>query len=289
MRHADADEIRGFFAKRMFVASQSADPRLERAFELVPREAFLPPPPWKIYVGSRYIETPSADPCYIYQDVLVGLDVTKGINNGEPFLHARWIGAVAPEPGESLTHIGTGSGYYTAILSMLVRPGGRVAGFEIEPELAEMARNNLEAFENVTVNTGDAVALELPPSDVIYVNAGAIAPPVGWLTALRPGGRLIFPWRPLPGIGLALVVKREAAGFAVQPLMPAWFIPCAGISDADTEGAPPDKTSAWSVRSVHLRTESEPDDSAVAVYPRIWFSSALLTSKPAGPAEGRKE
>jgi protein-L-isoaspartate(D-aspartate) O-methyltransferase len=180
------DEIRGFFAKRMACVSGSLDPRFERVFELVPREVFLPRGPWKIQTGKSYIETPSADPVYVYQDVVVALDASKGINNGEPMLHARWMGAIAPKAGETVTHIGTGSGYYSAILSMLVLPGGRLHGFEIEPDLAIAARRNLESFENASINVGDATSLDIPPSDLIYVNAGVIAPPeIGWMRCVR--------------------------------------------------------------------------------------------------------
>ena len=74
----------------MACASRSSDPRLERIFEAVPREAFLPPGPWKIVVGETYLDTPSADPTYIYENNLVGLNADKGINNGEPYLQAAW-------------------------------------------------------------------------------------------------------------------------------------------------------------------------------------------------------
>ena len=273
LRHADTDEIRGFFARQMFIASQSSDPRLERTFELVPREAFLPPGPWKIQIEAGYIDTPSADPVYIYQNVLVALDAGKGINNGEPLLHARWIGAVAPGPGETVTHIGAGTGFYTAILSMLVRPGGRVIGFEVEADLANAAMRNLEVFENATIVAGNAAAFELSPSDVIYVNAGVAAPPERWLTALRPGGRLIFPWRPSPTIGIAVVVQRMASGFALRPLMPAYFIACVGAADVGDNPLIPDHNSAWRCRSVHLRRNQVPDESVIANYQHVWFSS----------------
>ena len=84
MHRATLDEIRGFYAKQMASASASPDPRLERIFELVPREAFLPPGPWKIKAPfeNRYLETPSGDPVYLYQNVCVALDAEKGINNG---------------------------------------------------------------------------------------------------------------------------------------------------------------------------------------------------------------
>ena len=47
--------------------------RLASAFASTPREDFLGPGPWKVFVGGRYIETPSPDPAFLYQDVVVGL------------------------------------------------------------------------------------------------------------------------------------------------------------------------------------------------------------------------
>src|SRR4029450_12258648 len=110
---------------------------------------------------------------------------------GEPFLHAAWIGAVAPGAGETVTQVGAGGGYYTAILSMLVLPGGKVVAYELDAALSQAAQQNLEPFENVTVLHADAVTAKLPRSDVIYVNAGVVAPPRHWLQALKPGGRLV--------------------------------------------------------------------------------------------------
>ena len=99
--------------------------RASRRFSpTVPREAFLGPGPWTVIAGNGKITTPSADPVHIYQNVLVALDADKGINNGEPFLHAMWIGKIAPKPGEAVTHVGAGTGYYTALLARLVSPGG---------------------------------------------------------------------------------------------------------------------------------------------------------------------
>lgn len=276
-QRASLDEIRGFFAKLMAAASRSADPRLERAFEIVPREAFLPPGPWHMMwadVADRYFETPSADPAYLYQNALVAIDASKGINNGEPFLHARWIGAVAPEAGETVTHIGCGTGYYSAILSILVLPGGRVLALDINEELAAAARRNLAPFENVSVAAGDATAERLQSSDIIYVNAGLACPPVHWLMALRPGGRLIFPWRPSDEVALATVVTRKRAGLSVRPLMGAWFIPCSGTvrpQDCVRRPTPPE---AEATRSVHLIAERAPDSTATAICRDVWFSSA---------------
>jgi protein-L-isoaspartate(D-aspartate) O-methyltransferase len=257
----------------MALASGSTDPRFERTFELVRREAFVGPGPWHINVYQRTVETPSADPVFLYQNVVVRLDAAKGINNGEPFLHAAWMGAVEPKAGDAICHIGAGTGYYSAILSVLALPGGTVNAFEIDESLARRARDNLRPFENVSVTQGDATRLTLPPSDLIYVNAGVATPPAGWLTALRPGGRMIFPWRPSQATGLAIVVSRRHAGFSVKPLMASYFIPCVGAADAVECRKLPDQREAWSARSVWLNSDREPDETAVAICEELWFSS----------------
>jgi protein-L-isoaspartate(D-aspartate) O-methyltransferase len=271
---ANLAEVKRFYGKLMAAAANSADPRLEDVFAQVPREAFMPPGPWRIMVNNRYFETPSADPAYLYQNALVALDPDKGVNNGEPFLHAGWIGAVAPKPGETICHIGAGTGYYTAILAMLALPGGRVGAYEIDPDLAQKARDNLASFANVSVMQADATEVPLPASDVIYVNAGVVAPPLSWLKALTPNGRMIFPWRPTNDIGLALVVRRTNAGFAVKPLSSAWFIPCVGASDAEESVKAPSAAEAWAARSIWPLANRASDETAVAIYREAWFSSA---------------
>ena len=132
----------------------------------------------------------------------------------------------------------------------------------------------LEPFENVLVIQGDATQLPLPPSDLIYVNAGVVAPPLGWLKALRPQGRMIFPWRPSQASGLAIIITRQRAGFSVKPVMASYFIPCVGASDTEQCLKIPDLREAWSARSVWLASDREPDDTAVAIYRDLWFSSA---------------
>jgi hypothetical protein len=39
-----------------------------------------------VLAGNNYVENPSADPSYLYQNNLIALEAEKGINKGEPFL-----------------------------------------------------------------------------------------------------------------------------------------------------------------------------------------------------------
>jgi protein-L-isoaspartate(D-aspartate) O-methyltransferase len=268
-------EARALYGRMMAAASGSSDSRIGQVFETVPRENFLRPGPWHVLVAQHYLETPSADPAHLYQNALVAIDPERGINNGEPFLHAAWMGAVAPKPGETVIHIGAGGGYYTAALALLVKPG-KVIAYEIEEELAEMARRNLEPYPNVTLIHGDAVKARLRRADIIYVNAGVIAPPVRWLKALKRGGRMIFPWRPAHEIGLAVLATRRRAGYAMRIVGGSWFIPCIGASDEGLSHKTPGPREARRSQQIVLTSERVPDDSATAIYPEVWFSSEAI-------------
>lgn len=268
----DLPHLRRHYARLLAAGANARDPRIEDAFATVPREDFVGPGPWTIVMNGHRVATPTADPHYLYGNSLVALDDER--NNGEPLLHAMWLAKVAPKPGETAIHVGAGAGYYTAILARLVEPGGRVVAYEIEAALAARARANLRGFPDVELIEGDAVRLRLPKADIVYVNAGVVAPPPKWLKALRSGGRLVFPWRPSGRIGLALLVTRLRKGFAVEPFMGSWFIPCVGAPEAAEGAKLPSRTAARRVRSLWLRRERAPDDTAVAAFDEVWFSSA---------------
>jgi protein-L-isoaspartate(D-aspartate) O-methyltransferase len=112
------------------------DGRLVSAFALTPRERFVGPGPWKVFTAHGYIETPSDDPALLYQDVVVALAPERAINNGQPVLHALCLAALHVKEGETVVHVGAGTGYYTAILSKLAGPTGSVIAYEIEQDLA---------------------------------------------------------------------------------------------------------------------------------------------------------
>ena len=220
--------LRAFYAR--FVASKGSarDPRIERAFAAVPREPFAGPGPWSVLalglwgrpVGESYVQTSNEDTAFLYQDTLIALDATRGINIGEPSFHARCFDQLAPQDGETVLHVGAGSGYYTALLAHLVGPSGRVHAYEIDPGLAERAERNLSELPQVELHARSGIGDGLPEVDCIYVNAGITQPSWAWLDALRVGGRLMFPLQPVSGLGGMLLVTRPAMGTA----WPARFV-----------------------------------------------------------------
>jgi len=267
----ESDRYRKDYAGQIARLADVRDKRIEEAFATVPREAFLPPPPWTII--STGVATQTSDISDIYGNVLVALDRERGINNGEPALHAAWMDAVSPQPGETVIHVGAGMGYYTAILALLVRPNGHVEAFEYEADLAAQAARNLASYSDVTVQAASAFGRVLPSADIVYVNAGVIAPDVQWLRALNPGGRLVFPWQPHKGWGPALLVTRREQGFDAQSLMTVGFISCSGTTEKISVARLPTEADLAAVRSIWIRSDHSPDSNAVAVYDDVWFSS----------------
>lgn len=206
--------LRQFFARYVAAQGRARDPRIAEAFAAVPRDIFAGPGPWSIKVPSQdgYLITPDDDPAYLYQNTLVAIDAARGINIGEPSLHACCLDAVSPRPGETVLQIGAGSGYYTAILAQLVGDGGRVHALEIALDLARRAAANLAEVPQATVECRSGLDPVLPRADIVYVSAGLPQIPAVWLDALKPGGRLIFPFQASGGFGAMLRIERPAAG-----------------------------------------------------------------------------
>jgi protein-L-isoaspartate(D-aspartate) O-methyltransferase len=195
-RYGELSIIRAAYAKQILAAAGVVDNvRLEAALSATRREDFLGAGPWWMLRRFQdYVTTPDADPVYLYTDDLVGILPERRINNGQPSLHAHLIHQASPGAGEHVVHIGTGTGYYTAILAHIVGPSGRVTGIEYEPELAARARTSFATYPNVDIIEGDGALVSFDTADVIYVNAGCTQPAESWLLdRLADGGRLILP------------------------------------------------------------------------------------------------
>jgi protein-L-isoaspartate(D-aspartate) O-methyltransferase len=240
--------IRAAYAKQIAAAARAGDARIVQAFAAIPRENFVGPGPWMMRWMSAYVPTPDADPVYLYTDGLVALVPERSLNNGQPSLHAHLMQQAAPATGEHVVHVGTGTGYYTAILSHLVGPSGRVTGIEYDPDLAARARTCLAPYPNVTVVEGDGGVVSFATADVIYVNAGCTRPAERWLDNLAEAGRLILPMTSNQGFGGVAPQRISSAGavfrierrgdeYRASWISPVAIFPCAGNRDETSERA----------------------------------------------------
>ncbi len=239
-RESELAIVRRAYAKQIMAAAGVSDRRVEAAFAAVPREHFLGPGPWPILRWGRgYETTPSRNPVYLYDDVLVGIIPERNLNNGQPWLHALLIARAAPRLGEHAVHIGAGVGYYTAILHRLVGKSGRVTAIEFDAGLAERAARNFKRQRNVVVVAGDGSQVAFDPADVIYVNAGATRPADAWLDRLRDGGRLILPLTAVDfphgdaRRGAVFRIERRGDEFLARRISAVAIFPCEGGRDPD--------------------------------------------------------
>lgn len=254
---------------------------LRAALAFVPREQFVGPGPWRVFTRAGYIQTPSDDPAFLYQDFAVAIAEDRQINNGQPLLHVACLAALNPKPGESAIHIGAGTGYYTALLANLVGSSGSVDAYEIEQDLAERAAQNLSDLPWVRVHHRSGTIAPLPSCDLVYVSAGATAPLDVWLDALCPGGRLLFPLTPAevgrkaaPG-GMLLIKRSGEERFDARFVCPAAFIACSGARDQETGQKLSEafrRGDLHRVRSLHRN--SSPDDSSWVAGNGWWLSTA---------------
>jgi protein-L-isoaspartate(D-aspartate) O-methyltransferase len=272
----DLPELRRSYARRIAAIGGVTSQDIIDAFATIPREQFLGPGPWQVRTSTGYVTTETSDPAVLYQDILIGLVPERGINNGQPSLHARCLSEAAPRPGERAVHIGAGTGYYTAILAHLLGPSGMVIAYEVEPMLAANAAKNLRLFPMVRVEMASALDRPLMSADIIYVSAGISRFPLHWLDALTPGGRMVLPLTPTGGLGhMWKLTKVESDRYSARVFSSAVFIPCAGgqdPQDSDALAAAIRDRPADEVRS--LRRDVPHDDSAWLVGDGWWLSTA---------------
>lgn len=109
----------------------------------------------------------------------------------KPVIEGKVLQALRLAKADSVLEVGTGSGYFAALLAARTE---WVRTIELEPELVKLASANLarNGVENVVVVQGDGIAgwAERAPYDVIVVSGGLPFVPQALLEQLKVGGRL---------------------------------------------------------------------------------------------------
>lgn len=240
----DLNLRRRFFAEELEAVCKLQSPALVDAFAAVPREQFLRPGPWTVmadvdFMGpSRTRSTPDADPARVYHNIAVAIDPPRQLFNGQPGTLGVWIDALGLKTGERVLHVGSGLGYYTAVMAHCVGTRGRVVAYEVDGTLAAEARQNLASLQWVDTRHGDASTVD-GPFDAILVNAGVTHPLDAWLDALADEGRMVFPLTSsMPAMGATLgkglvitLTKQDAANCAARVLAPVAVYSAVGLRD----------------------------------------------------------
>jgi protein-L-isoaspartate(D-aspartate) O-methyltransferase len=175
-----------------------SDPRVLEAMSRVPRHLF---------VGRE-----QADHAYDDHPLPIGFGQTIS----QPYMVARATEVALPEEGDVALEIGVGSGYQTAVLSLLC---AQVFAVDIVPALVDNARARLAdaGCRNVTLAASDGSCgwPEHAPYDIIIVSAATPQVPVLLLDELRDGGRLVAP---VGGFDQQVLTRVRRTGDAFETL-----------------------------------------------------------------------
>jgi protein-L-isoaspartate(D-aspartate) O-methyltransferase len=159
-----------------------------------------------LYADQREEFVPAAYRALAFADIAIPLG--RGAAMLTPKLEARLLQEMKLQRSERVLEIGAGSGHMAALMAEQAQ---QVWSMEIDPEIAALARANLErdGVANVTVEIGDGLA-GLPahaPYDCIVVSGGVAEIPAALLAQLKVGGRLLA-FVALAGKAPVMVLRR---------------------------------------------------------------------------------
>jgi protein-L-isoaspartate(D-aspartate) O-methyltransferase len=288
-----AQDAREAYAERLRRLGPVKSERVVQAFAAVPRERFVGQGPWTVIPPGRGPRrTPDSDPCHLYDNVLVTLDEARNINNGEPRLWAVLFDLLEIGAGASVAHVGSGTGYYSAILAELVGSLGKVTAIEVDPDFALQTWENLAPWPQAKTVAGNGLTDVPADVDFIVVSAGLTFVPVVWLDALREGGKLLLPLTVTHGwgqgsehsgrcVGRFLIIERQHETWPARFATPVAIIDCAQGRDTNSEerlrsaflGGDSDQ-----VRSLR-RFPDLPDDTCWLEGEEWWLSTSVQGSR----------
>jgi protein-L-isoaspartate(D-aspartate) O-methyltransferase len=149
-----------------------------------------------------------------------------GASMWQPKLEARTVQELHLTRSDKVLEVGTGSGYLTALLSLLA---GHVTSVEIVPELSAMAKQHLYVYhrDHITLEIGDAARgwSRGASYDVIVLTGSTPVLPVAFQNSLNIGGRLFAIVGDAPVMEARLITRVAADAFETLNIMEACVAP----------------------------------------------------------------
>jgi len=166
------------------------DVRVLDAMRNVPRHEFVPVSFWQ----EAYEDHP--------------VPIGEGQTISQPYIVAAMLEHLAVQATDRVLEVGTGSGYVTALLSLLC---AEVYSVERHGQLAASAESTLHrlGYRNVKIRVGDGSQgwAEYSPFDGILVSAATPEVPPTLFAQVREGGRMMVPVGPASSQELQLIRK----------------------------------------------------------------------------------
>ena len=144
------------------------------------------------------------------------IEIPIGLNQLmlSPKLEGRILQALNVQKTHNVLHVGTGSGYMTALLASLAK---QVISVDIHAELSAKAAKNLTEnnIQNVQLIVGDAALglIESAPFDLIVYTASSPVEPVGVRNQLAIGGAMFIVLGTAPAMQATLIQRLSATSF----------------------------------------------------------------------------
>jgi protein-L-isoaspartate(D-aspartate) O-methyltransferase len=149
-----------------------------------------------------------------------------GASMWQPKLEARTVQELHLAKSDKVLEVGSGSGYLTALLSVLA---GHVTSVEIVPELSAMARQHLQAYhrDNITLEVGDAALGWRGGAnyDVIVLTGSTPVLPAAFQNSLKVGGRLFAIVGDAPVMEARLITRVAPDTYETVNIMEACVAP----------------------------------------------------------------
>lgn len=163
------------------------------------------------------------------------LPLTAGQTISQPWVQARALELLRLTGREKVLEVGAGSGYQTALLTLLA---SAVFAVERIPALAQGARESLQAAGVTTVNlmVGDGTLgwRAYAPYDAILVAAASPDVPAPLIEQLAPGGRMVIPVGGAESQSLTLVERSPDGGRVTRTAVSGVrFVPLLGAFGHD--------------------------------------------------------
>lgn len=211
-RHADGFELlRVRMVQKLHDHYKISDERVLDAMNRVPRHQFVP----------------QALQAQAYRDN--ALPIAGGQTISQPFIVARMTELLELSGQEKVLEVGAGSGYQTAVLSLLAR---KIFAVERIPNLAREAEMKLRyiGIRNFSIKCSDGSEgwPVYAPYDAVLVAAGSPRIPEPLVNQLKVGGRLVIPIGDDQKSQHLVRLTRSETGFSSEDFGPCAFVPLIG-------------------------------------------------------------